>query len=226
MIRKTAALDHGELAFARNLRTKLSPGKQTRTSREEHCKEARLGRLGGASLVSMMKSAHLRNFHNKTVLRFVDGSRLRRIFGQGQMRARFAVVMKVASEGLPQRPLVPHNHVVQALPANGSDQSLHVRILPRRLRRRDHFIPMPFATAVTSFPKIASRSRIKYRGAWSHGNASRICCAVHSSVGCSVTLKLKCTTRRRSWERTTKTNRTRNKAVGTIKKSIDAICFM
>ena len=26
MIRKTAALDHGELALARNLRTKLSPG--------------------------------------------------------------------------------------------------------------------------------------------------------------------------------------------------------
>jgi hypothetical protein len=73
MIRKTAASDHGELALARNLRTKLSPGKQT----EEQA------RLGGASLVSMMKSAHLRNFHNKTVLRLVDGSRLRRIFGQG-----------------------------------------------------------------------------------------------------------------------------------------------
>jgi len=29
MIRKTAALDHGELALARNLRTKLSPGKQS-----------------------------------------------------------------------------------------------------------------------------------------------------------------------------------------------------
>ena len=45
------------------------------------------------------------------------------------------------------------------------------------------FIPMPFATAITSFPKIASRSRIKYLGASSHGNASRICCAVHVSVG-------------------------------------------
>ena len=29
MIRKTPALDHGELALARKLRTKLSPGKQT-----------------------------------------------------------------------------------------------------------------------------------------------------------------------------------------------------
>jgi hypothetical protein len=33
-------------------------------------------------------------------------------------------------------------------------------------------------------------------GAWSHGNASRNCCAVHAAVGCSVTAV--CTTRRRS----------------------------
>src|SRR5579864_2906757 len=98
--------------------TKLSPRQTDRTPAEEHCQKAR---LGGASLVSMMQAAHLRNLHNKTVLRLVDGSRLRRTFGQCQMRARFAVVMKVASEGLPQRPLVPHNHVVQALQANGSD---------------------------------------------------------------------------------------------------------
>jgi hypothetical protein len=57
-------------------------------------------------------------------------------------------------------------------------------------------IPMPVATAITSFPKMASRSRIKYLGASSHGNASRICCAVHASIGCSVTLQ--CTTRRRA----------------------------
>ena len=34
MIRKTATLDHGELALARNLRTKLSPGKQTEHRRK------------------------------------------------------------------------------------------------------------------------------------------------------------------------------------------------
>src|SRR5437660_12536658 len=56
----------------------------------------------------------------------------------------------------------------------------------------------------------------------SQGNDFRICCMVHSSVGCSVTPK--CTTRRRSCDSTTKTNRTRNVAVGTVKKSIAAIC--
>ena len=34
MIRKTPTLDHGELALARNLRTKLSPGKQTEQRRK------------------------------------------------------------------------------------------------------------------------------------------------------------------------------------------------
>src|SRR5438445_7254147 len=41
--------------------------------------------------------------------------------------------------------------------------------------------------------------------------------AVHSAVGCSVTLK--CTSRRRLWVSTTSTNRTRKVAVGTVKKS-------
>jgi hypothetical protein len=34
MIRKTPSLDHGELALARKLRTKLSPGKQTEHRRK------------------------------------------------------------------------------------------------------------------------------------------------------------------------------------------------
>src|SRR5205809_785256 len=43
---------------------------------------------------------------------------------------------------------------------------------------------------------MRSRSRSKYRGALSHGKASRICCTVHSVVGCAVTAKW--TIRRRS----------------------------
>ena len=55
------------------------------------------------------------------------------------MRARLLVVMKIASQSPPQRRLVPHNDVIQALAANRSDQSFHIGILPRRSRRRDHF---------------------------------------------------------------------------------------
>ena len=45
--------------------------------------------------------------------------------------------------------------------------------------------------------------------------------AVHSAVGCSVTLKWM--TRRRSWLSTMKQNSTRNVTVGTVKKSMAAI---
>jgi hypothetical protein len=71
------------------LRTRVGPKAQEeaeprqrdpKSAAEEHCEQAP---LAGASLVSMMKSAHLRNFYDKAVLRPVDCSGLRRIFGQG-----------------------------------------------------------------------------------------------------------------------------------------------
>src|SRR3954453_14090810 len=44
-------------------------------------------------------------------------------------------------------------------------------------------IPIAFTCSTKSCPKMRSRSRSRYRGALSHGKASRSCCAVHSSVG-------------------------------------------
>ncbi len=38
-------------------------------------------------------------------------------------------------------------------------------------------------------PNFLSRSKIKYFGAVSSGNASRSCCTTHWLVGCSVVLK-------------------------------------
>lgn len=66
-------------------------------------------RLGSAPFVSMVQAAHLRNGNDTTVLRSIDGSRLRGVFRQVQMRARILVVMKIASQSPPQRRLVPHN---------------------------------------------------------------------------------------------------------------------
>ena len=45
---------------------------------------------------------------------------------------------------------------------------------------------------------------------------------VHAAVGCSVTAT--CTTRRRSWARSTKTNSSRHVTVGTTKKSAAISC--
>src|SRR5215472_11471106 len=56
-------------------------------------------------------------------------------------------------------------------------------------------MPIALTWSTKSWPKMRSRSRSRYLGAVSHGKASRICCAVHSAVGCAVTAK--CTMRRR-----------------------------
>jgi hypothetical protein len=68
---------------------------------------------------------------------------------------------------------------------------------------------MPIAVAVVAQAwNAASRSRRRYRRAWSHGNASRSCCAVNAAVGWSVTAT--CTTRRRSCARITRTHTSRH----------------
>ena len=118
----------------------------------------------------------------------------------------------------------PHNNVIQALAANRTDQTFHIGILPRRSRSRDHVFD---SHALYEGNDCSSENRISIPNQIlraSHGNASRICCAVHSSRGRSVTLK--CITRRRSCDKAMKTNSMRQVAVGTIKKSIEAICFM
>src|SRR5207253_3272690 len=47
--------------------------------------------------------------------------------------------MEIAAQNPPRRRLVPHDDVIQALAANRSDQSFHVRILPRRTRSCGYF---------------------------------------------------------------------------------------
>ena len=49
-------------------------------------------------------------------------------------------------------------------------------------------MPMARNRRVTMAPWIRSRSRMRYRGASSHGKASVIWCAIHPAVGFVVTL--------------------------------------
>src|SRR5258708_21870301 len=50
-------------------------------------------------------------------------------------------------------------------------------------------MPIHFAVPQNFSPYAPSRSRSKYRGALSHGKASKSCRAVHSAVGLEVTAK-------------------------------------
>ncbi len=67
-------------------------------------------------------------------------------------------------------------------------------------------------------PYEVSRSRIRYRGAWSHGNASVTWREIHSAVGFAVTPND--TQSRRPWRTMTRQYRISNAIVGRTKRSI------
>jgi hypothetical protein len=91
--------------------------------------------------------------------------------------------------------LVQDDHVVQAVAAETPGQPLDVRILPRTSGAiKTSSIPICWTRCRKAVPWVRSRSRRRYRRASSHGKASMTGWAVHSAVGCSVTLKW--TTRR------------------------------
>jgi hypothetical protein len=70
-------------------------------------------------------------------------------------------------------------------------------------------------------PYEVSRSRIRYRGAWSHGNASVTRREIQSAVGFAVTPND--TQSRRPWRTMTRQYRIWNAIVGRTKRSIAAI---
>ena len=50
------------------------------------------------------------------------------------------IISKVAGQHAPQMALAEHDHVVQTLAPEGTDQPLRVRILPRAGRTLDHLL--------------------------------------------------------------------------------------
>ena len=147
----------------------------------------------------------------------------RRILIQREVSAPLVIVIEEQSKRAPERPLIPHDDVIEALSPQSPDQALREWILPRRARR-GHDILGPEAvqepSEVRSVDAVAISQQIA--SAMRSGKASRICCRVHAAVGWSVTFTW--ITRRRSCDRMRKTNSTRKVAVGTVKKSIDAHC--
>ena len=84
--------------------------------------------------------------------------------------------------------LTEYDHVVQAFPADRANEPLSICILPgdRNAIGRSR-MPMAHRRCTKTDPYEVSRSRMRYRGAWSHGKASVIWREIHSAVGFSVT---------------------------------------
>ena len=79
----------------------------------------------------MVESAEMRNGDDVSRVKWVDGSRLRTLFGQGNMSSRRVVVGHVGAKHSTEMPLVENNEVIQAVAPNGANQPLDIGILPR-----------------------------------------------------------------------------------------------
>jgi hypothetical protein len=66
----------------------------------------------------------------------MDGS----ILIQREVSAPPVIIGEVALEVPAQRPLVPHDDVIEALAPDRSDHAFDERILPRTTRRRQHVV--------------------------------------------------------------------------------------
>src|SRR6516162_7871242 len=49
------------------------------------------------------------------------------------------VVIEIRSKDAAERAFIEHDHMVETFPPNGANHPFHVRPLPRRARRRQHF---------------------------------------------------------------------------------------
>src|SRR6266478_7466593 len=134
------------------------------------------------------------------------------------MCPRPVVVVDVLRQDLAKVPVADHDNVVKAFPSNRGNHPLGIRVLPRRAGRDDR-LPDVQRLGLTrkslSIDLVSVPNEIPGPSSSAHAPSSWR--AVHSAVGCSVTLR--CTSRRLLWVSITSTNRTRKVAVGTVKKS-------
>jgi hypothetical protein len=166
----------------------------------------------------MMKPADFGPCHDPTGARRFDRACLRRVLAERKVRARALVIRDVGAKHASEMSLLGDDDVVQTLAADRPDDAFDVRILPGRARgaadggeaerldgAAERRIEGRVAVVEEESDGAIIRERLPELLAGPRGG------------GCAVTLR--CRMRRRSWARTTKTNRIRQVSVGTAKKS-------
>jgi hypothetical protein len=120
-------------------------------------------------LISVMETTDLAERNDRSGGYFGDGSMVRRVFVQTEMRSAAMIVLTVGLENASQMRLVQDDHVVETLSSNGADQAFHVRVLPGARRRGDDFADAQ--TSQSSVEHIAvdgvAISRLEVRAFWS-----------------------------------------------------------
>ena len=104
------------------------------------CQQRGSRRSGGATFVVMVQTAEVRDLDDRAAGRRLYRPRNRRILVQREVRAPLVIVGQVLLEVAAQRPLVPHDDVIEALAPQGANHAFDEWILPRRTRGRPDFV--------------------------------------------------------------------------------------
>jgi hypothetical protein len=95
---------------------------------------------GSTPLVTVVKAAHLRDGDDRTAVSSLHGPGFRRIFAQRQVRPRLVIIRHERFHMPVQRRFAEHNHVLQTLTPNRSDDAFHLSTLPRRVWSRENLL--------------------------------------------------------------------------------------
>jgi hypothetical protein len=85
----------------------------------------------------MMQTANLRQRNDIAGRGRLYGTRLRAVFAERKMRSYVMMVLKIARQDAAQVMLVEDDDVIQTFPADRTDETLDIGVLPRRSRRGD-----------------------------------------------------------------------------------------
>ena len=102
--------------------------------------DGEVARLRGASLVAVVQAADLRNARHAASRRRRDRTGKRCILVQAQMRSCSCVVGDVFVKDATKVGRRQHDHVIEALAPDRSNETFDVGVLPRRARRRQDFL--------------------------------------------------------------------------------------
>ena len=86
------------------------------------------------TLVTVMQSTDFRNGDDLSGGGWLNGPRLRRILLKAKVRAAPMIIIGEVSKMTPKTSFTEHDHVVEALTSDRSDESFHVGTLPGRAR--------------------------------------------------------------------------------------------
>ena len=83
----------------------------------------------------MMEAADHGRLDDPALVQALYRSGFRGVLVQGEVGSGTVVVDEITAQQATQVRLVEYDHVVETLPPEGTDETFHVRILPRRSRR-------------------------------------------------------------------------------------------